>query len=369
MRERETDKVKQDGNPQVEDGYIRIANELWDAWMCSRLLSREERVIKVILRFSYGTGKKYALLSKTEIAAFSNMGLSHVGETLASLETKKVIRIDPGQPPGFLNIRLNKHYLDWDVKQNLRKRTDFYRNLKRTLIRNIGSSQIGEDRGSYDSVPGTEAPESGSQVPKSGSGLPETGTSIFRNGNREVPETGSPSSRGRNLCAAEFGEMIDERRSLKTIKDIYEDSIDMSSACMHGENTPATLSQTFLEIVRAYPEFDVRESDLGWFQARVEGNPRYQSIDIKEELHNWADWLETEHRKKEKRSANRFPKSNFKASIANWLKKALEIGAWKGERYGRGKYPERHGTCRRGDQGNDGGRIPPFSDIPPELLA
>jgi len=382
-------KATRDGNPQVEDGYVRIANELWDAWMCSKLQSREERIIKVVLRFSYGTGKKYALLSKSEMAAFSNMGLSHVGETLSSLESKKIIQVEPGPTPGILKIQVNKHYLDWDLKQNLRKRTDFYQSLRRTLIRNIASGETGEGRSAYDPVHRPEVPElrsevpkTGSQVPESGSELPETGTPTSRNGNPEVPKTGSSTSQNGNLDSTKPSEIIDETSSLKTSKDIYKDSIKIStSACIEdpplGAAPPveeirasSPLSDLFVEVVKSYPEFDVRDDDAGWFEDRVETSLLYRELDLEHELHNWEDWLETEHRKKEAKRGNKFPRSNFKASLTNWLKKALEMRAWKGERHERDQYPpKRDGAHRRGGRGDDGGEIPPFSDIPPELLA
>jgi len=43
---------RRNGNPKTADGFIRISNELWDAWMCSRFTAREERMIKVVIRFS-----------------------------------------------------------------------------------------------------------------------------------------------------------------------------------------------------------------------------------------------------------------------------------------------------------------------------
>ena len=124
------------GNPQIEDGFIRIANELWNAWMCSRFSEGEERIIKVILRFSYGVGKKYAVLSKSEISYFSNIQLPNVNKVLKALETKQVIKTEQADTRGFLIIWFNKHYLDWNVKQTPIDE-DFYQKLQQTLSRNL----------------------------------------------------------------------------------------------------------------------------------------------------------------------------------------------------------------------------------------
>jgi len=44
--------------PQLEDGHIRIANDLWDAWMSADLTGAENRVLMFMLRQSYGWARK-----------------------------------------------------------------------------------------------------------------------------------------------------------------------------------------------------------------------------------------------------------------------------------------------------------------------
>jgi len=89
-----------------------------------------------------------------------------------------------------------------------------------------------------------------------------------------------------------------------------------------------TLAEEFIRIASQYREFRVDpEEDRQWFHARIEANPAYQDLDLEEQLLDWADWLETQHRLKEARKANKFPKSNFKGSFRNWLKRTLQIRA------------------------------------------
>ena len=77
----------------------------------------------------------------------------------------------------------------------------------------------------------------------------------------------------------------------------------------------------FVGAVSQFPEFKVDpEKDREWFQARIEANPAYQDLDLQEEILDWGDWLETQHRLKEAPKSNRFPKSDFRASLTNWLK-------------------------------------------------
>jgi len=88
------------------------------------------------------------------------------------------------------------------------------------------------------------------------------------------------------------------------------------------------MADKFVETASQFREFRVDpEKDRQWFQARIESNPAYQDLDLEEQLLDWADWLETQHRLKEANKSNKFPKSNFKGSLGNWLKKALQIRA------------------------------------------
>ncbi|SHM58724.1 phage replication protein O [Gracilibacillus kekensis] len=45
-------------NPQVENGYIRIANDLWNEVLRRDFTKRQMNLILLIWRLSYGTGKK-----------------------------------------------------------------------------------------------------------------------------------------------------------------------------------------------------------------------------------------------------------------------------------------------------------------------
>jgi len=318
------------GNPQIEDGFIRIANELWNAWMCSRFSEGEERIIKVILRFSYGVGKKYAVLSKSEISYFSNIQLPNVNKVLRALETKQVIKTEQADTRGFLIIWFNKHYLDWNVKQTPIDE-DFYQRLQQTLSRNL--SERGDQLNGKITQLNAKITSLNPKITKLNGKI----TSTSCKDNLELNAKISSTSCKDNLKGAEPLEITTKSPSVNKVKEIYKDNInkyttyDVHDPHLPGRETfqaggpPSPLACVFFDTVSRYPEFDVREDDLIWFKRRVEGNERFKNLDLEEELHNWADWLEIQHRKKEKRKSNKFPKSNFKSSLLNWLKKALEI--------------------------------------------
>ena len=56
------------------------------------------------------------------------------------------------------------------------------------------------------------------------------------------------------------------------------------------------------------------------------------SLDMTYEIKNWGDWLDIEHRKKAGKEENKFPMSNFKGSLMNWLKQSLNSVS-KGKNY------------------------------------
>jgi hypothetical protein len=85
-------------------------------------------------------------------------------------------------------------------------------------------------------------------------------------------------------------------------------------------------------IVRPYPEFDLRNQDRAWLKERILDNLNFSSLDLTDEIKNWGDWLEIEHRKKVKGQFNKFPMSNFKGSLMNWLKLSL-TGTHKNENF------------------------------------
>lgn len=65
-------------NPQLEEGFFRIANELWEAWARTRVPGEAEQVLKVIIRKTYGFNKKVDRMSISQIAAVARMSSPHV---------------------------------------------------------------------------------------------------------------------------------------------------------------------------------------------------------------------------------------------------------------------------------------------------
>jgi|AntDeeMinimDraft_5_1070356.scaffolds.fasta_scaffold03604_4 phage replication O-like protein O len=96
--------------PQVEDGYTRIANELFEALIQAPLTDRERRVALAVIRLTYGWNKKADRIADSQIADVAHLPRQKVNKTKQQLVAKKVLKIE-GAGHGLLSI--NKHYEEW----------------------------------------------------------------------------------------------------------------------------------------------------------------------------------------------------------------------------------------------------------------
>ena len=97
-------------NPQP-DKFTRLSNELFEAIMQTDFSKRQRSILDLIIRASYGCGKKFALLRPSD---FEVVGVykSHIKKELDYLTRTKVIFRDGER------ISLNKDYDQWRVSLN-----------------------------------------------------------------------------------------------------------------------------------------------------------------------------------------------------------------------------------------------------------
>jgi|GEM_PF-2406086 len=101
-------------NPQIEDGYTRLANEILEALCVINLSAYEFRVLMAIFRKTYGYQKKEDNISLSQIAAITHLSRSFVSRALRKLEFKGLIAVDRSQR--IPNIRFVKDYTQWGTK-------------------------------------------------------------------------------------------------------------------------------------------------------------------------------------------------------------------------------------------------------------
>lgn len=107
------DDHRRDG-PQLEDGYVRVANELFDAVLAFPFSLKQQRVVLAVIRKTYGYGKKTDDMSASQIGTLCGMSRNHVTETLNELASMGVITKRQGEYGSIVGI--NKRHREWASK-------------------------------------------------------------------------------------------------------------------------------------------------------------------------------------------------------------------------------------------------------------
>lgn len=103
------------GNPQIEDGFIRIANELYDAIMRHPFTARQLKIMMAIMRKTYGYGKKTDDISASQIGVMCDIPRNHVTVELNKLAEKNAITKTSGRFGSIVGI--NKDYRKWSKRE------------------------------------------------------------------------------------------------------------------------------------------------------------------------------------------------------------------------------------------------------------
>jgi len=98
-------------SPQLGNGFVSIANELWDEIISRDFSKRQKEILLLILRLSYGCRKKYAHIPKLKYFSLCGVGPTHISKELKLLQTYKVITWEREN----MNFALNKDYDVWQV--------------------------------------------------------------------------------------------------------------------------------------------------------------------------------------------------------------------------------------------------------------
>jgi len=95
----------------VEDGFTRIANELFSALIQAPMTDRERRVALAVVRLTYGWNKKADRIADSQLSEIAGMPRQKVNKVKQQLIAKKIIKSE-GSGHGILSI--NKHFDQWD---------------------------------------------------------------------------------------------------------------------------------------------------------------------------------------------------------------------------------------------------------------
>lgn len=99
------------GNPQLEHGHTRIANELLEALVGYPFGGGELKVVLTVIRLTYGWNRKRCPLRQTTLARLTRLDRRQVQRVLTALRQQGVLVRDRTTRP--FTYQLNKAYQGW----------------------------------------------------------------------------------------------------------------------------------------------------------------------------------------------------------------------------------------------------------------
>jgi phage replication O-like protein O len=104
-------------NPQLENGYTRLANELLDALLRAGLSSRQWAIVMAVVRKTYGFNKKSDEIGLSQLSAMTGIAKPHCSRTVTELvEMKILVRTDGHHAK---ELGLNKNHKQWGVTESV----------------------------------------------------------------------------------------------------------------------------------------------------------------------------------------------------------------------------------------------------------
>lgn len=99
------------GNPQLEHGHTRIANELLEALIRYPFSGGELKVVLAVIRLTYGWRRTERAIRQQDLATTTGLDPRHIRRTLTTLRQQGVLFRDHVTRPH--TFRLNKAYFGW----------------------------------------------------------------------------------------------------------------------------------------------------------------------------------------------------------------------------------------------------------------
>jgi phage replication O-like protein O len=105
-------------NPQKENGYTAIANEIIEHLCMIKLTDYESRILHTLWRKTYGWNKKSDVISLSQWSTATNISIHHIPRTLQLLEHRNLIIINRLQPK-IIQYQFQKNFETWDKSSEL----------------------------------------------------------------------------------------------------------------------------------------------------------------------------------------------------------------------------------------------------------
>lgn len=107
-------------NPQLEDGYTSIANELFEEIIRLDASGQQFRVLFAVIRKLYGFHRKEDWLSNSQIALITGLPIKKVSMAVQFWVDRNVLTIPKNEDGRVRVVRFNKHYGTWQPSPKTR---------------------------------------------------------------------------------------------------------------------------------------------------------------------------------------------------------------------------------------------------------
>ncbi len=107
---------KNRASPSLENGWTGLPNELWEALMRVNMGSQEERVLRVVIRETYGWRVKEKAISLARFFELTGISRPHICHTLKKLQKRRIVVKTKNK------FSLQEDYLRWKGIKKLLKR-------------------------------------------------------------------------------------------------------------------------------------------------------------------------------------------------------------------------------------------------------
>ncbi len=102
----------------MEDGFVRIANELHQALAQSRMTGNERAVVDAVIRLTYGYQRKEARITGQTFASWTGLDSSDCSSIVTELVRRRILLRAGSRSP----ISLNKDYTQWEKPRGVHRR-------------------------------------------------------------------------------------------------------------------------------------------------------------------------------------------------------------------------------------------------------
>lgn len=177
---------------ELENGYLRLANQIQDALCIVELSGREFRVLNAIVRLTYGWSKKSDRIANSLIADKTTLKVKHVSEAVLSLAYRNIIILRRIGQTRYIGINTSLDKWAYAKPNCTRCPVTFPAAEAVTWVTSIPEASI-----YHPQKQGWLSPKTGKAIPENGDGknttqtIPENGDGYPRKQGKVSPKTGN----------------------------------------------------------------------------------------------------------------------------------------------------------------------------------